>query len=206
MDRIDYRKTLPALYAARSGPPAIVQVPAMAFLMIDGQGDPDTAPAYRQAVEALFSLAYALKFKVKKDAAGVDYGVMPLEGLWWADDLASFATQDRAAWKWTMMIMQPAVVTAALVEATRNELRRKKPRPALPALEALRFATFDEGRCAQVLHRGPFATEAATIRALHDFVAASGSRLRGRHHEIYLSDIRRAAPAGWKTILRQPVD
>lgn len=202
MDKIDLKKQFGTLYAPKAGTPVMVQVPSQAFLMIDGQGDPNTSPVYQEAVQALFSLSYALKFKVKKGAQAVDYGVMPLEGLWWADDPSAFAAGDRSAWLWTMMILQPPFVTAALIEETLAEVSRKKP---LAALDRIRFEPFEEGRCAQVLHVGPFTAEGATIEALHAFIAASGASLRGKHHEIYLSDIQKADPAKWKTILRQPI-
>lgn len=201
MSAIDLRKTLKQLYQPSAKTVVEVQVPAMRFLMIDGQGDPNVVPAYAQAVEALFSLSYAVKFALKKGPQAIDYAVMPLEGLWWADDMASFTHGDKSAWHWTLMIMQPDFAEAALIEDTRDSLKRRK---ALPALDALRIETFDEGRCAQVLHLGPFSEEGPTIARVHAFIAGRG-RLAGRHHEIYLSDIRRAAPARWKTIVRQPM-
>ena len=202
MDKIDLKKQFGPLYAPKASTPVVVQVPEQNFLMIDGQGDPNASPDYQEAVQALFSVSYALKFKVKKGTQAIDYGVLPLEGLWWAEDPAAFAAGDRSGWQWTMMILQPPFVTVALVEETLAELRRKKP---LAALDRIRFESFEEGRCAQVLHVGPFTTEGATIEALHAFIAASGSTLRGKHHEIYLSDIQKADPAKWKTILRQPI-
>jgi hypothetical protein len=178
----------------------VVDVPAFRFLMADGIGDPGTSPLYAEAVEALFSVSYTAKFAVKK-GQGIDYGVMPLEGLWWADDLSAFVANDRANWRWTMMIMQPPFVRRAEIEAAIAEVERKK---ALPGVAKLRIETFTEGTCAQVLHVGPFAAEGPTIERLHAFIG-SRSGLRGKHHEIYLSDIRRAAPANWKTVIRQPM-
>src|SRR5262249_11675853 len=156
---------------------------------------------YAQAVEALFSVSYATKFMVKNGSQALDYGVMPLEGLWWADPIATFDVNHRANWKWTMMIMQPSFVANEIIEAARAEgLRTKK----LPGIDGLRLEEFAEGRCAQVLHVGPFSEEAPTIERLHEFVDARSGRT-GKHHEIYLSDIRRADPKQWKTIIRQPM-
>jgi hypothetical protein len=124
---------------------------------------------------------------------------MPLEGLWWADDPRAFITNDRAQWQWTMMILQPDFVPDTTLDAAIAEVRRKK---RLPGLERLRVETCAEGRCAQILHVGPFTEEGPTIECLHAFITAR-SALAGKHHEIYLSDIRRAAPARWKTIIRQ---
>ena len=201
MVKIDLKKELKALYQASPKEVVQVQVPEFNYLMVDGQGDPNVALQYAQAVEALFAVSYAAKFMVRKGPQAVDYAVMPLEGLWWADDMAAFDGQDKARWRWTMMIMQPQWVNAELMQGVLAEVGTKKD---LPALERLRLETFAEGSCAQILHVGPFSDEGPTVRRLHDYVDAHGSRT-GKHHEIYLSDVRRAAPAKWKTIIRQPM-
>ncbi|TFG75996.1 MAG: hypothetical protein E4H23_10120 [Chrysiogenales bacterium] len=200
MKKIDFKKELKHLYQPSAKEVVLVEVPAMNFLMIDGQGDPNTSRSYQEAVEALFSVAYAIKFKVKKTLA-IDYGVPPLEGLWWADDMAKFSVDDKSAWKWTMMIMQPEFVNAAMVRETIAEVKKKKD---LPALALLRFAPFNEGKCAQILHIGPFSAEGPTIARVHAFISSVG-KLSGKHHEIYLSDIRKADPAKWKNVIRQPL-
>lgn len=200
MSKIDYKKELRHLYHAPTKEPVVVDVPPMNFLMIDGVGDPNTSPQYQQAVEALFSVSYAVKFKMKK-SQGVDYVVMPLEGLWWAEDMSAFVDDDRSRWQWTMMIMQPDVVSAQVVEEAIAETREKKQ---LPAIDKLRFERFHEGRAAQIMHVGPFSDEGPTIERLHEFIRER-SELTGKHHEIYLSDVRRANPTNWKTILRQPM-
>jgi hypothetical protein len=197
--KLDVKKQLRSLYDA-SSEPVMVEVPPMNFLMVDGSGDPNGSEEYRQALEALFGLSYALKFKAKK--AGTDYGVMPLEGLWWVEDLSTLDLKKRDNWKWTSMIMQPSPVTEDMVIEAREELRKKKDPPALPKL---RFERFDEGLSAQVMHRGPFAEEPRTIERLHSFIRDSGYEPRGKHHEIYLSDFNRTAPENLRTILRQPV-
>jgi len=200
MKKIDFKRDLKHLYQPSAKEVTLVEVPVMSFLMIDGAGDPNTAKTYQEAVEALFSVAYAIKFKVKKTLA-IDFGVMPLEGLWWADDMAAFSVADKSAWKWTMMIMQPEFVSGAMVRDTIVEVKKKKD---LPALALLRFKPFAEGKSAQILHVGPFAAEGPTIAKVHAFIASLGRKLSGKHHEIYLSDIRKADPAKWKTIIRQP--
>jgi len=201
MTRIDFKKDLARLYRPSAREAALVEVPAMHFLMVDGAGDPNKERSYQEAVEALFSVAYAVKFKVKNTLA-IDYGVPPLEGLWWADDMAVFISGDKSRWKWTMMIMQPEFVNAAMVRETIAEVKAKKNLPALPLL---RCALFNEGKCAQILHVGPFADEGPTIAKVHAFIASIGGKLAGKHHEIYLSDIRKADPAKWRTIIRQPL-
>lgn len=199
--KVDLKKELKHLYQPGAKEVVQVAVPALQFLMIDGDGDPNTSQQYAEAVEALFSVSYAVKFTVKKGSMGIDYAVMPLEGLWWSDDMSAFVTNDRSKWKWTMMIMQPDFVAEALIREAIAEVARKK---SLPAVSALRLETFAEGPCAQILHVGPFAEEGPATQKVHDFIEARSS-LAGKHHEIYLSDIRRADPAKWKTIIRQPM-
>lgn len=201
MDKIDLKKDLKSLYQPSAKQVVEVDVPAFKFLMIDGEGDPNTAPSYAQAIEALFAVSYTAKFMLKKGAQPIDYAVMPLEGLWWADDMSAFVSGDKAQWKWTMMVMQPSFVLDDLIHAAMLEARKKK---ALPAIDQLRLEEFAEGHCAQVLHIGPFSEEGPTIERLHAYMDARGGRT-GKHHEIYLSDIRRADPKKWKTIVRQPM-
>ena len=201
MEKIDLLKTLKLLYHASAKETALVDVPAMNFLMVDGVGDPNTAPAYAQAVEALFMVSYTLKFMVKKGPLAIDYGVMPLEGLWWVDDMAKFSVADKSNWQWTAMVMQPSFVTPEMVATAIADVKAKK-HPV--AITRIRLASFAEGKCAQVLHLGPFSEEGPTIARLHQFIDERGQR-SGKHHEIYLSDIRRAAPSKWKTIIRQPM-
>lgn len=198
--KLDLRKQLRSLYDVPSEP-VLVEVPPMSFLMIDGAGDPNGSEEYRQALEALFGLSYTLKFRMKK-AGGPDYGVLPLEGLWWVDDLTALDFQKKDNWRWTSMIMQPDLITAEMVAEATEELRRKKAPPALPKM---RFERFEEGLAAQVMHRGPFAAEQPTVQRLHAFVRERGYELRGRHHEIYLSDFNRTAPENLRTIVRHPV-
>ncbi|NTW54285.1 MAG: hypothetical protein HGB15_05945 [Chlorobaculum sp.] len=202
MEKIDYKKEWKQLCNPSPKAVAQVDVPEMRFLMIDGEGDPETTPAFHEAVEALFSLSYVIKFMVKKGALQVDYAVMPLEGLWWADDMSTFSSGDKAKWKWALMVMQPEFVDEAMVLAASEDVRKKK---ALPVLALVRFERFAEGRCAQIMHIGPFSEEGPAIERMHRFIADAGCELSGKHHEIYLSDTRKADPAKWKTILRQPM-
>lgn len=193
--KLDHKKLLKPLYAATARP-SLVDVPPLTYLMVDGCGDPNTAPEYAAAVQALYSIAYGVKFAVRA-GGGPDFTVMPLEGLWWASDMTAFRTLDKGAWRWTMMIMQPDVVTADVVERARAAASSKT--------EVLRLDRLAEGRAAQVLHTGPYATEGPTIERLHSFVAEQGLRLAGKHHEIYLGDPRRTAPEKLRTVIRQPV-
>ena len=201
--KIDLKKDLKHLYNPSSKQIAVVDVPEMNFLMIDGQGDPNTSVAYQNAVEALFAESYTLKFMIKKSESPVDYAVMPLEGLWWVEDMTQFSMKNKDAWKWTSMIMQPEYVTEELLQEALKRVRKKKD---LPALSGMRFESFREGQAAQILYFGPYSDEGPIIEGIHRFIAEQGHRLRGRHHEIYLSDPRRTAPAKLKTVIRQPFD
>lgn len=200
--KIDFKKELKHLYRPSAKKVETVNVSAMNFLMVDGQGTPVTSVQYQEAVEALFSLSYTLKFMVKKSDLGIDYGVLPLEGLWWADDMNDYITRNKERWKWTMMIMQPDMITTELVEEAMAQVRKKKN---LDSLALVRFEPFAEGLTAQTLHVGPFDEEGPTIEKVHQYIEESGHQLSGKHHEIYLSDIRRAAPEKWRTIIRQPM-
>jgi len=202
MQKIDFKKTLKHLYLPPTHKVVQVEVPPMNYLMVDGTGDPNTEKSYQEAIEALFTLSYTLKFMIKKGPLAMDYGVMPLEGLWWADDMAAFSVEDKSNWQWTLMIMQPDFITPEMIATAITEVRKKK-NPI--ALDLVRFETFAEGVAAQTLHIGPFTEEGPTIARVHQFITDSGHQLDGKHHEIYLSDIRKADPKKWKTVIRQPM-
>jgi hypothetical protein len=202
LKKLDYKRELKELYGLRAGALVIVDVPELSFLMVDGTGDPNTSPGYREGVEALFTVSYRVKLAVKRGPGGTDYRVMPLEGLWWVDDMSKFSLEDKSSWSWTAMIMQPDVVTDELVRRSILEASTKKP---LPAAAKLRFVRFEEGLAAQVLHTGPYGAEGPTIERLHAFIVEAGHRLRGKHHEIYLSDPSRVDAARLRTIIRQPI-
>lgn len=200
VEKIDFKKTLKALYAPSAKDFVLVEVPKMQFVKIDGQGNPNTAPAYATAVEWLYGVSYALKFAAK--AMGKDYGVPPLEGLWWAGDYAAFATRAKDQWRWTMMIMAPEFITREMHNAAVEKTEKKLGEP--PA--SLRLEPYNEGLAAQILHVGSYDDEAPTIKRLHEeFIPQHGLTENGVHHEIYLSDPRKTEAAKLKTILRQPV-
>jgi len=201
MDKVDYKKELKELYKASAKKLSIVTVPTMQYLMIDGNGNPNNSIDFQNDVEALFSVSYTLKFMVKKTLE-VDYGVMPLEGLWWCDDMSQFSIVNKDDWKWTIMIMQPQYITPELLNTALEKVRRDK---SLLALDKMRFDIYDEGMVAQVLHVGPFSDEGPSVEKLHSFIHDNGYQMDGKHHEIYLSDTRRGDPKNWKTIIRQPI-
>jgi hypothetical protein len=201
MEKLDLKKTLKPLYEPSSKTFSVVDVPVMNFIMIDGHGDPNTSAEYAQALQALYSAAYTLKFMIKKEQA-VDYPVMASEGLWWVEDMREFSLARKDDWNWTMMILQPEVVSQQLFTKAVEAVSEKKGQPAL---KRLRLEEFHEGLSAQILFFGPFADEGPTIARLHQFIDESGYARFGKHHEIYLSDPRRTAPEKLRTVIRQPM-
>lgn len=199
MTSIDLKKTYRDHYTAKRTP-TVVDVPTRPYLMIDGRGDPNTAEEYRQAVEALYPIAYGIRAAVKA-ATGDAYTVMPLEGLWWVPDMAEFDPTDKSSWFWTAMICLPDAVTE---EMAADVIPTVTAKGGLAAGRKARVEHFTEGVAAQVLHIGPYADEAPTISDLHRFIEDNGFQLSGKHHEIYLSDARRVEQAKLRTIIRQP--
>jgi hypothetical protein len=201
MVKIDFKKEYKALYKPPKRDFVVIEVPKMQFLMVDGHGDPNTAQVYKQAVEALYAVAYKIKFISKKD--GNDYVVPPLEGLWWAETMDLFSTQrDKSTWDWTMMIMQPEWITQEMVTDAIHQVKDKD----LAALPLMRFESYYEGLSAQIMHIGSYDDEGPTLMRLHQqWIPQNGYVENGKHHEIYLSDPRRTAPEKLKTVLRQPV-
>lgn len=202
-DKIDFKKALDS-YRAKAGEFRVLDIAPRNYLMIDGHGDPNTSPAYADAIAALYPVAYALKFASKLDL-GRDYVVPPLEGLWWAADLASFTTErNKANWDWTLLLFVPDWLGEAHLEQAVERVAAKGDAPA--RLAEVRLESLAEGRCVQTLHLGSFDDEAAVLAELHDeFIPSQGYRLSGKHHEIYLSDFRKVSADRLRTILRQPV-
>lgn len=201
MLKVDFKKELKYLY----NPPKkldIVDVPRMQFLMVDGHGDPNTAQCYRDAIEALYAVAYTLKF-ISKNQLERDYTVPPLEGLWWAENMDAFTVHlDKTQWDWTMMIMTPEWISGGLVDEAVMQVRAGK-NPA--ALDLVRLDTYKEGLAVQILYLGAYADEGPTIVTMHEFIESQGYAIHGKHHEIYLSDPRRTATEKLKTVIRQPM-
>lgn len=201
MDKYDVKVAHKALYGPSVKDFEVVDIPPMQYLAVDGHGNPNTSSAYGEAIEALYGVAYAVKFASK--AAGRDFAVAPLEGLWRADDPTAFTTADKDAWDWTLLINQPDWITDDDVASAVAKSRVKK---ALPALDQIQLLLLAEGTSVQILHIGPYDDEAPTLHRLHhEYLPAHGLTFNGDHHEVYLNDARRTEPAKLKTILRQPV-
>lgn len=203
MSKVDFKVELKHLYRPSAKAFSVVEVPPMHFLMVDGHGDPNTAQEYQDALEALYAVAYKLKFMSKREM-DKDYVVPPLEGLWWAEDMETFANQrDKSAWDWTMMIMQPDWIVPEMVADVVDLVGKQKK---LRSLSKLRLETYHEGLTAQILHIGPYEDEGPVLHRMHsEFIPQNGYEMQGKHHEIYLSDPRKVAPEKLKTVLRQPI-
>ncbi|WP_241842923.1 GyrI-like domain-containing protein [Agromyces albus] len=200
-EKYDVKRAYRELYSPSARDFAVVEVPPMRYLAIDGHGDPNAAQDYADAVTALFSVAYAVKFRSKREL-GRDFVVAPLEGMWRADDPEVFITRDKSAWSWTMLISQPDWINEEHVGRA-IAADTKAPRPAL---DRMRLERIYEGSAVQILHLGPYDAETATLERLHhEWMPAHGLTFNGDHHEIYLSDARRTPPEKLRTILRQPV-
>ncbi|MDB5106866.1 MAG: hypothetical protein JWP91_4555 [Fibrobacteres bacterium] len=200
MEIVDYKAQLRKFYKPSASDVELVDLPSMNFVMLDGKGDTDSSPEYLAGVEALFTIAQALKAVIKR-TMGIDYGIMPLEGLWWSSDPTPFTMDRKADCNWTMMINQPMMVTRKVFEKTIVDI---KPKERQPAMALMRFEAFPEGRAAQKLHNGPLTESGPAIQAVQDRIRAIGAKPSGKYHEVYLSENRKATPDKWRTIIRQP--
>jgi hypothetical protein len=204
MAKLDLRKQYKDLFTAGSEP-HLLTVPPLLYLCLDGRGDPTRSPDFGAAMQALYALAYGLKFTAKKQQPSLDFAVMTLESLWWAEDMDAFSLEERDQWLWRAIILQPEFITPELLDTVRTEVLKKKPE-ITGALNQAYLDTLEEGLCAQIMHIGPYSTEKPTLDTLHAFIEAQGLRMIGKHHEIYLSDPSRSTPDRLRTIIRQPVE
>lgn len=200
MEKLDLKKTLEEFYNPPKEVMQEVIVPAFNYLMIDGEGDPNTSESFINAVEIMYGVSYTLKFIIKAERK-IDYKVMPLEGLWWADDMLDFTAGNKDRWKWTIMIHQPELITEAYFADAMNKYSEKKKKDVSGTI---RFEIYDEGRSIQTLYIGAYKDEGPKIAEIHKYIASLGCKMKGKHHEIYLSDARKTPPETLKTIIRQP--
>jgi len=210
MDKLDYKKEYKDLYQPKTKP-SIIDVPKMIFIAVDGKGDPNTCDEYKQAMEILYGLSFTIKMS-KMNGTQPDgyfeYVVPPLEGLWYMDDVTfdGLNITDKSKFQWTSMIRQPEFVTEEVFEAAKKALKKKKPDLDLTGARLMKMT---EGLCVQIMHKGAYDDEPASIIKMKEFVSENGyieDFSEGRmHHEIYLSDPRRCAPEKLKTVIRHPV-
>ncbi len=210
MRTLDLRRELKPFYAPPAKKVELVDVPEFQFAMVSGAiepgAEPGNSPAFASAVEALYGIAYTLKFMSKQRAVDpVDYPVMALEGLWWVEG-GEFSLARKDNWAWTVMILQPDHITPEMFEEARAQVRARRGESPALSLAALRLERWREGLCVQAMHIGPYSEEPATVARMEAFAAEHGYVLRGKHHEIYLGDPRRTAPERLKTVLRHPVE
>ena len=203
MDKLDLLKQNKGLYSAFINKVSFLTIPPLNYLMINGEGDPNISQLYKNSLQALYALAYGLKFAIKKGTPSIDFKVMPLEGLWWVADMKLFSVKNKEDWKWTMMILQPDMINEGLVKEICDQVVRKK---GLVLAKNVRFEQYTEGDCAQLLHLGPYSAEGDNIEKLHKTILEHGYQRKGKHHEIYLNTPLKTAPEKLKTIIRQPVE
>ena len=203
MEKIDYKKQHKEFYKPSDKKPSIVSIPPFKFLMINGLDARPESKDFQEAITALFAVSYKIKFNSKNNQ-GKDYVVMPLEGLWWADDMNAFIRGEKEKWAWTLMIMQPEYIEE---EDLQNAINASKKKVSSETLEKLYLSNFKEGMCSQILHIGPFSEEPRSIKKIHDLIESEKGEFDGKiqkHHEIYLSDFRKVDPSKMRTIIRQP--
>ncbi|MHA2037751.1 MAG: GyrI-like domain-containing protein [Promethearchaeota archaeon] len=202
--KVDFKKTQKEFYQPGSKVVVVINIPEMQFLMIDGIGSPGDSKEYQDALATLYPVAFKTKFLSK--AKGKDYVVPPLEGLWWADNMEDYKSGNRDKWKWTMMIRQPDWITEKIISEAIEITKKNKPELS-ELLDKLRMEKYNEGQSAQIMHLGPFSEEGPTVDKVHKFIAKQNGNYDGfkqKHHEIYLSDPRKAKPENMKTVIRQP--
>jgi len=201
--KFDLKKEFPQFYSASAKNIEQIAVPEMNFFMIDGRGDPNKSEDFKNAIECLYAVSYALKMKVvKHQDLSKDYVVPPLEGLWFMDQMDKWTMENKNEWDWTIMIRIPDFVPPEQI-ALAIKLTKEGKNPEF--LPKLRVERYHEGEAIQLMHLGPYDDEPPNIARLHDYASKKGFHLHGKHHEIYLSDPRKADPGKMKTILRQPI-
>ena len=201
MEKLDLRKQYKSLYSPSAKVNTIIDVPPLTYIMVDGHGDPNTAPVYVEAIQTLYSLSYTLKFHCKT-VLERDFTVMALEGLWWVPNMSDFSTSKKSDWDWTMMMMQPDFITPELFEEAKGQAIAKGK---APLGKIARLETYIEGTSVQIMYFGPYADEGPTIAKMHQYAKDQGYVLDGKHHEIYMNDSRKVVPEKNKTIIRQPI-
>lgn len=204
----DFKKEYKEFYMPK-GKPEIVTVPKMNYIAVRGKGNPNEEEGeYKKSIELLYGIAYTIKMSKKGDhkiEGYFDYVVPPLEGFWWQENVDGIDYSHKENFQWISVIRLPDFVTKADFEWATEEATRKKKMD----FSKVEFLTLEEGLCVQCMHSGSYDDEPATAAAMDKFIADNGyendiSDTR-RHHEIYLSDARKAAPEKLKTVIRHPI-
>jgi hypothetical protein len=204
--RLDLRRRLAGLYRPSAKAVEEVDVPELLYLALDGRVEGGVGPGesedFAAAMGAMYGVAYGLKFMSKLDPVDpIDFKLMAMEGLW-APESGVFEWGKPEPWLYTLLMVQPDHITAAMFHEAVARTKEKHPNPAL---DLLRIERWREGRCIQIMHIGPYADEPRTLEMMDEYAVGHGLEMIGRHHEIYLGDPRRAQPEKLRTILRHPV-
>lgn len=202
MNKLDFKQINKPFYTPKAGRPEILSIPNMQFASISGEGDPNTSSSFQDAIKALYSLVYGLKFSRKKAGLEPDFTIGALEGLWWTKSGKQYDVGAKGDWQWTLMIWLPEFITASEFTQFVAKLSVSKPNPMLASA---RLIMFEEGQVVQILHIGPYDAEQPSVQLMHAFAADQGFAQSGKHHEIYLGDPRRSAPEKLRTIIRHPI-
>ena len=204
----DFKKEYKEFYLPKNKP-EIVNVPKANYIAIKGKGDPNQeGGAYKEAIGVLYAVAYTLKMSYKTDykiKGFFEYVVPPLEGFWWQDNVEGIDYSNKSSFNWISVIRLPDFVTKKDFDwATETATRKKKI-----DCSSAKFMTIDEGLCVQIMHLGSYDDEPASVALMDEYIKNNGyvndlSQTR-LHHEIYLSDPRKADPRKWKTVIRHPI-
>jgi hypothetical protein len=199
-EKYDFKKAYKAFYGPKNSAFELIDVPPLRYLALDGQGSPESEE-FSLGIQSLYSTAYPLKF-IARAATAKDYAIPPLEALWWADDYSAFTTNERNAWKWTLLSAVPEWVTPQHLYDAVTKAQAK----GICLSAQIEIRELSEGLSYQALYEGPFSDEGPVLAHLHEVVMPdNGYTFNGLHHETYLSDMRKTTPEKFKTILRQPV-
>ena len=204
----DYKKEYREFYMP-ADKPSIVTIPGMNYIAVRGKGDPNQEDGeYKQSIRLLYGIAFTIKMSKKGDHSiegYFDYVVPPLEGFWWQEGVEGIDYAHKEALRWISVIRLPDFVTRADFDWAVGEAGRKKKTD----FSKVEFLSYEEGLCVQCMHIGPYDDEPATVERMHRFMEGQGYELdiseQRLHHEIYLSDVRKAAPEKWKTVIRHPI-
>lgn len=202
MEKRDLKKEHRNMFSPKKGVFSIIEIPQLKYITIEGEGNPNIAESFSKSTEALYTIAYGIKFAMKE--SGDDFTVMPLEGLWYCDNMSKFSEDNKDEWKWKLMILQSELVEQEIFENARIKGITKKTE-LKEYLEEVKLEKYTEGLSVQTMYVGAYKDEAPVIREMHKFIGENGYELAGLHHEIYIGDPRKTEAAKLKTILRQPM-
>ncbi len=204
----DFKKEYKEYYLPKRKP-QIVEIPKMNYLSVTGTGNPnEEGGEYQEALKVLYPIAYAIKMSYKTDYkinGFFEYVVPPLEGFWWQENVKGVDLLNKDTFSWISVLRLPDFVTIENFKWAKDRVTKKKNLDC----SKVEFLTIDEGLCVQIMHVGPFDTESESVNKMHEYIKQEGYVLdfskQRKHHEIYLSDIRKVDSSKWKTVIRHPI-